>query len=156
MMKTIREQIIELIVARLETITTANGYENNIGVGHVYREEAVIKQGIAPAISIWELSETRQRNSYGGTVRVLRIKVEGVVVVNGDRHPATVSNQLLGDIERALILYDTSLDAFIDDIQDVAADIAQITSLQGNTTLAGATVDFEIQYTTEWGDPYTQ
>jgi hypothetical protein len=155
-MKTIREQIIELIVARLETITISNGYENNIGIGRVYREEAVIKQGIAPAISVWELSETRQRNSYGGTVRTLRIKVEGVVGVNGDKHPATASNQLLGDIERALILCDTSLDVFIDDIQDVAAEIAQITSLQGNTTLAGATVDFEIQYTTEWGDPYTQ
>lgn len=155
-MKTIREQIIELIIAHLGTITTSNGYENNIGAGRVYREEAVIKQGIAPAISVWELSETRQRNSYGGTVRTLRIKVEGVVEVSSDKHPATVSNQLLGDIERALILRDTSLDAFIDDIQDVAAETAQITSLQGNTTLAGATVDFEIQYTTEWGDPYTQ
>lgn len=155
-MKTIREQIIELIIARLGTITITNGYENNIGAGRIYREEAVIKQGIAPAISVWELSETRQRNSYGGTVRTLRIKIEGVVEASSDKHPATVSNQLLGDIERALILRDTSLDALIDDIQDVAAEIAQITSLQGNTTLAGATVDFEIQYTTEWGDPYTQ
>jgi len=155
-MKTIREQIIELIIARLETITTTNGYENTIGIGCVYREEAVIKQGLAPAISVWELSEIRQRNNYGGTVRTLTIKIEGAVEVNGDKHPATASNQLLGDIERALILRDTNLDAFIDDIQDIAAEIAQITSLQNNTTLAGATIDFEIQYTTEWGDPYTQ
>lgn len=155
-MKTIREQIIERIIARLETITTANGYENDVGVGKVYREEAVIKKGIVPAVSLWELSETRERNSYGGTVRTLKIKVEGAVEVNGDKHPATVSNQLLGDIERALILRDTSLDAFIDDIQDIAAEIAQITNLQDNKTLAGATIDFEIQYTTEWGDPYVQ
>lgn len=173
-MKTIREQIIERIIIQLETITTANGYDNNIGSNRVYRQESVIEQGLAPAASVWELSETRERNQYGGTVRELLIRIEATVPVNGDKHPATVSNQLLGDIEKALIMGDMSLDELIDDIQDIAATISHlpvgrtVTSPTSETTtaeiirlpidrkLAGATIDFEIRYTTEWGDPYTQ
>jgi hypothetical protein len=152
-MKTIREQIIEKMICQLETITVANGYENDIGPGRVYREEAVIEQCLAPAATIWELAESRERNKYGGTVRVLNIRVEAIVRVNGNKHPATVSNELLGDLEKALIIGDTTLDELIDDIQDIAAEITHLTANRG---LAGATIDFEIRYTTEWGDPYTQ
>lgn len=172
-MKTIREQIIERIIAQLETITVVNGYHNNIGVGYVYRQESILEQVHTPAISVWELAETRERNKYGGTIRELTIRVEAVVQVNDDKHPAEVSNELLGDIEKALIMGDMSLDEFIDDIQDVAAEIIQvpvnrqlteilsesiseITHLPLNWKVAGATIDFEIRYTTEWGDPYTQ
>ncbi len=172
-MKTIREQIIERIINQLETIMTVNGYHNDIGLGHVYRQESVLDQGQTPAISVWELAETRERNKYGGTVRELTIRIEALVQVNGDKHPATVSNELLGDIEKALIMGDMTLDEFIDDIQDIAAEITQlpvgrklneipsesrseIAHLPVERKLAGAIVDFEIRYTTEWGDPYTQ
>ncbi|MEN8215443.1 MAG: hypothetical protein ABFS56_03515 [Pseudomonadota bacterium] len=151
-MKTIREQIIERIIAQLETITIANGYHNNIGAGHVYRQESVIERGQTPAASVWELSESRKRNRYGGTERLLSVKVEAIVQVNENKHPATVSNELLGDIEKALILCDTIVDELIDDIQDIAAEIALPPVTPPETT---ASVDFEIKYTTEWGDPYT-
>lgn len=157
-MKTIREQIIERIIAQLETITIANGYHNNIGAGYVYRQESVIERGQTPAASVWELSESRKRNRYGGTERLLSVKVEAIVQVNENKHPATVSNELLGDIEKALILCDTILDELIDDIQDIAAEIALPSVTPPETTakiMAAASVDFEIKYTTEWGDPYT-
>jgi hypothetical protein len=107
------------------------------------------------------------RNQYGGTVRELSIRIEAIVEVNNDKHPATVSNELLGDIEKALIMGDMTLDEFIDDIQDVGAEItqqpfykkeqsAEITQLPIERRVAGATIDFQIRYTTEWGDPYTQ
>ncbi len=171
-MKTVREQIIERIIAQLETITISNGYHNDIGCGHVYRQVPITEKNHAPAISIWELSESRERNRYGGTVRTLIIKVEAVVQTSGYKHPSTVSNELLGDIEKALIMGDTTLDELIDDIQDIAADISHplvdkklsdfvlnaatdIVSLPVmERKLAGATIDFEIKYTTEWGDPY--
>jgi len=165
-MKTIREQIIERLISQLESITTANGYHNNIG--HVYRQQSVIEQGHNHGISIWELSESRKRNRYGGTERILTLKVEAIVEVNKNKHPATVSNELLGDIEKALILCDTTMDELIDDIQDIMAEIIQLpisrklTSLDSEIIplpverkLAGASIDFEIKYTTEWGDPYT-
>ncbi|MDM8560736.1 hypothetical protein [Candidatus Parabeggiatoa sp. HSG14] len=164
-MKTIREQIIGRIIVQLETITTKNGYHNNIGSGHVYRQESIIEKNRTPALSVWELSEIRERNSYGGTVRKLTIKVEGILEVNETKHPATVSNELLGDIEKALIIGDTTLDELIDDIQDIAAEVHQLPIGEGHSgvadadlerKLAGAAIDFEISYTTEWGDPYTQ
>jgi len=40
-MKTIREQIIERIISQLKTITTDNGYHNDLGTGPIYRQEAV-------------------------------------------------------------------------------------------------------------------
>ncbi|MCK5877717.1 MAG: hypothetical protein KAG43_08780 [Candidatus Marithrix sp.] len=165
-MKTIREQIVERVIAQLETITKENGYNNEIGVGNVYRQESVIEQNIVPALAVWELAETRERNKSGGTVRKLLIRVEAIIAVENRKHPAAIGNQLLGDVERALIMGDMSLDELIDDIQDIAATIsrsppdyttpkADISYLSSNYKLAGATIDFEITYTTEWGDPYT-
>jgi hypothetical protein len=174
-MKTIREQIIERIIAELERITPTNGYHNNIGIGHVYRQESVIEKNSIPAVSVWEMSESRERNKYGGTVRVLIIKVEAIVQVNSNKQPATVSNELLADIETALIIggEGSNLDELIDDIQDIAAEIAlmpaednelypelsnstpDIVPLPIERKLAGASIDFEISYTTAWGDPYT-
>ncbi|KHD07184.1 hypothetical protein PN36_04580 [Candidatus Thiomargarita nelsonii] len=147
-MKTIREQIIERLITQLKTITTTNGYHNNIGP--VYRQESVIQHN--HGISIWELSESRKRNRYGGTERILILKIEAIIEINKNKHPATVSNELLGDIEKALILCDTTMDELIDDIQDIRAEIIQIPI---EKKLAGASIDFEIKYTTEWGDPYT-
>ncbi|MBE9562634.1 MAG: hypothetical protein IMF12_07215 [Proteobacteria bacterium] len=166
-MKTIREQIIERIIAQLETITEENGYDNEIGPGNVYRQESVIEQNIVPALAVWELEEIRERNQSGGTIRKILIRVEAIVAVSSGEHPAAVGNQLLGDVEKALIMGDMSLDELIDDIQDIAATISclppndytapktDISYLSTDYKLAGATIDFEITYTTEWGDPYT-
>jgi hypothetical protein len=171
-MKTVREKIIERVIAQLETITISNGYNNDIGHGNVYRQESVTEKNHTPAASVWELSESRERNRYGGTVRLLSIKVEAIVHTNRNKHPATVSNELLGDIEKALIMGDTTLDELIDDIQDVAAEIthhcgkkssnlvldasADVVPVFVERGLAGATIEFEIEYTTEWGDPYSR
>jgi len=57
--------------------------------------------------------------------RTFTIKVEAVIEVVEPDHPVAVSNRLLGDIEQALIISDTSLDELINDIQDVAAYIDQ-------------------------------
>ena len=170
-MKTIREQIIERVILQLENMTSSNGYDNEIGLGHIYRQESIIEKG-HPGAAVWELSESRTRNSYGGTVRVLTIKIEVIAQVNGNKHPVVVSNELLGDIERAFIMGDITLDELIDDIQDIAAEIIYLPSTKKVTLssetfpeiiqlpidrkLAGASIDFEIIYTTEWGDPYTQ
>ncbi len=150
-MITIREQIIECLITQLETITFANGYATDIGVGNVYRSVAVLEQQLVPAISVWEQAEMRERNKFGGTVKTLTVRIEGLVDARGDRHPNAVANALLGDLEKALMLSDTSLDPLIDDIQDIAAEIAPFNREQ---QLAGAIIEFEIQYTTEWGNPY--
>ncbi len=170
-MKTIREQIIERVILQLENMTSSNGYDNDIGLGHIYRQESIIEKG-HPGAAVWELSESRTRNNYGGTVRVLTIKIEVIAQVNENKHPVVVSNELLGDIERAFIMGDITLDELIDDIQDIAAEIIYLPSTKNLTLssetfpeiiqlpidrkLAGASIDFEISYTTEWGDPYTQ
>jgi hypothetical protein len=165
-MKTIREQIIERIIAQLETITVANGYHHDIGHGNVGRQEPIIQKGKTPAASVWELSETRERNRYGGTVRILTVRVECLVQPTDGRHPGLVSNELLGDIEKALIMGNLTLDELIDDIQDISAEIITPTmdrrlesvgvyQLPIDRQLAGAAIEFEIRYTTEWGDPYT-
>ncbi|MCK5536579.1 MAG: hypothetical protein KAH84_00360 [Thiomargarita sp.] len=168
-MKTIREKIIERIVTQLKLIIVSNGYNNNIGLIPIFRQEPVVEKN-SPSISIWELSETRERNSYGGTIRTLTIKIEVAIEVYENEHPMVISNELLGDIEKALIMANVTLDELIDDIQDIAAEIIQFPRAEtlnnilafdkkvvqpSVKNLAGASIDFKINYTTEWGDPYT-
>lgn len=167
-MKTVREQIIERVVAQLETITVNNGYHHSIGHGNVQRQQPIIEPGKTPAAAVWELSETRERNRYGGTEKLLIIRIECLVQPEEGKLPAVASNELLGDIEKALIIGNMSLDELIDDIQDVSAEVllppplitrrlgsAEILQLPIDRPLAGAAIEFEIKYTTEWGDPYT-
>jgi len=167
-MKTVREKIIERVIAQIETITVENGYSNNIGEGRVYRQEPVIERGKAPVAAVWELAETRERNRYGGTIRKLIIRVESMVEPKEGKHPAEVSNELLGDLENAMIMGNITLDELIDDIQDISAEIygypvnkkflrdVEIVQLPIDRPLAIAAIEFEIIYTTEWGDPYTR
>ena len=150
-MKTIRERIIQGFVAQLESITRINGYSVNIGTGHVYRGVPVIDQNNPPSASVWELSEQRKRNTSGGTVRVLKLRIESIIETHDDQHPMAVSNQLLGDLEAAMMLYDTAMDSLLDDIQDVAAEVIHLPLDQ---QMAAVTLDFELHYTTEWGNPY--
>ncbi len=139
-------------MAQLETITLANGYNTEIGMGNVYRSVPVLEQRVVPAISIWEQAEMRERNKFGGTVKTLSVRIEGLVETNGDNHPSSVANALLGDLETALMLSDTTLDPLINDIQDTAAEVVHFDFDQ---QLAGAVIEFSIQYTTEWGNPYS-
>ena len=150
-MKTIRERIIEGFIAQLETINRANGYSIEIGKGRVFRGVPVIEQCNPPAASVWELEEKRSRNTYGGTVRILKLRVESAVEAHDDQHPLAVSNALLGDLEKAMMLYDSAMDMFVDDIQDVAAEVVH---LPVDQQLAAVMLDFELHYTTEWGNPY--
>ncbi|MCK5716189.1 MAG: hypothetical protein KAH77_01780 [Thiomargarita sp.] len=152
-MDTIREQIIKRIISLLQNISVDNDYNHTLGLNHIYRNEPIINKEQMPATSIWELSESRERNKYGGTVRRLMIRIEILMVVTENRIPATISNELLGDLETALIMGDITLDELIEDIQDVAAHITHTTC--DSHTLASASIDFEIKYITEWGDPYT-
>lgn len=166
-MKTVREKIIERIVTQLESIAVHNGYDNEIGPGNVYRQESIFEKGKTPSAVIWELSESRERNRYGGTVRLLTLRIECLVAVPENKHPATIANELLGDLEKSMIMGNLTLDELIEDIQDVAAEILvpspnrriegrEVIYLPIDRQMAGAAVDFEITYTTEWGDPYTQ
>jgi len=150
-MKTVRERIIERVMAQLETISRHNGYTHDIGIGRVYRGLSCIEQGHPPAAAVWELAERRERNTYGGTVRTLLLKIEGLVACDSEQTAAAVANSLLGDFEKALMLSDTTLDELNDDIQDVAAEIVYLDPGSG---LAAAVIDFEIRYITEWGNPY--
>ena len=154
-MKTVRERIIENIVAQLENINIINGYENTLGEGRIYRGISVIRRKYPPPVgSIWELPEKRERNQFGGTIHRLLIRIVAMVETAVGRDPASTANGLLGDITKALMLSDIATEPLVDDLQDVAAEIVYFDDDE-LSLFAAVTLDFEIRYVTEWGNPYT-
>jgi hypothetical protein len=154
-MKTVRERIIENIVAQLENINIINGYENTLGEGHIYRGVPVIRRKYPPpAGSVWELPEKRERNQFGGTIHRLLIRIEAMVETVTGRDPASTANGLLGDITKALMLSDIAAEPLVDDLQDIAAEIIYFDDDE-LSLVAAVSLDFEIRYVTEWGNPYT-
>jgi len=154
-MKTVRERIIETIVAQLENININNGYENTLGEGRIYRGIPVIRRKYPPPVgSIWELPEKRERNQFGGTIHRLLIRIEAMVEAAVGRDPASTANGLLGDITKALMLSDIAAEPLVDDLQDVAAEIMYFDDDE-LSLFAAVSLDFEIRYVTEWGNPYT-
>jgi len=61
---------------------------------------------------------------------------------------------LLGDITKALMLSDIAAEPLVDDLQDVAAEIMYFDDDE-LSLFAAVSLDFEIRYVTEWGNPYT-
>jgi|WetSurMetagenome_2_1015567.scaffolds.fasta_scaffold35589_2 hypothetical protein len=156
-MKTVRERIIGNIVAQLENVNTNNGYENTLGAGRIYRGIPVVRRKYPPPVgSVWELTEKRERNQFGGTIHRLLVRIEAMVESPIGRDPASTANGLLGDIAKALMLSDTDIAAepLVDDLQDIAAEIIYFDD-EELSLFAAVTLDFEIRYITEWGNPYT-
>lgn len=154
-MKTVRERIIESIVTQLENITPNNGYENTLGKGRIYRGVPVIRRKYPPPVgSVWELPEKRERNQFGGTIHRLLVRIEAMVETSTGRDPISTANGLLGDITKALMLSDGCAEPLVDDLQDVAAEIVYFDD-EDFFLVAAVSLDFEIRYVTEWGNPYT-
>ena len=61
MAKSIRQSIVESIIARLQTITVANGYETNLGSNVFDWKLSAVQEGSLPCVALRDTNETIER-----------------------------------------------------------------------------------------------
>lgn len=152
MSDTIRECIIQDVIARLAGITVANGYSTGIGA-NVLRAKKVIDEDDIPSCNVWPRPETAQKR-YGQDVCVMPILIEGIMEF-GAENPSVISERILGDLKKAIgdPAWSRSPD-YIDSIAYVSGGTENYPDEEDITV--GATALFNVAYNTVAGDPYIQ
>lgn len=120
MADTIRERIIQNIMARLSLIRTANGYLTNAGA-YVYRVRKRLSEDELPGCVVYPRTEDGEV-IYGRQVCDMPVDVEAAAIF-GETNPSIVAEQLLGDLIDALIgtnQFVTPAASLVNDKVDVA------------------------------------
>lgn len=99
MVETIRERIIQAVIAKLAEATVARGYQYDIGA-NVRRVDSRLSEDDLPACNVWPQQE-QVRQEYGLNVCEMEIKVEALALI-GDGNASQISERLLGDLIEAL------------------------------------------------------
>lgn len=150
------ERAILVIVAQLKTITTAGGYNLNIG-NSVHRARRSFDKGALPAISVWELTEAPKKPEALVLENVLSISIDMHAPANKD-DTGVVMGQGRDDVKKAL----GSMD-YAQGVRDVDGEIGQLSYLgfEPSTRTDGAnteavSVNFQLVYHHARNDPAKQ
>lgn len=160
MSDTIRETIIKDFLTRGAVITTANGYNTNIGA-NAFRARKTIDPDELPTCILWPGAE-KAENQYGELACTMQLRIEGIALF-GLTNPSVVSEQILGDLKKCFLSqYNATTSpptgwhrsANIDGIVYTGGGLDEYPD-EGQLTV-GAYIRLEVTYHTKLDDPYTQ
>lgn len=152
MSNTIREKILQQILARLAVITIANGCQTGVGT-NVVRARRSIDPDELPAAVLWPRPETAEE-IYGRTRCAMPVRVEGLAAM-GSGNASVISEKILGDLVKCLV--SSAWVRSPEYITDIAyrGGGTETYPAEGETAV-GTYADFIITYETKIGDPFSQ
>jgi hypothetical protein len=149
-MSTIRQQIVDALVGRLKTITTANGYASDIG-GNVYSWfPENLSTEVLPLLMVNDLGDTLTDSGQDQIEHSLRIQIEGHIAAGTTTDQAIRS--LIGDIAKVVMdPQDRTLGGLCDTMQLLDGGTIQLEQ-QAEQTVGAATLALGVTYRTDRGD----
>lgn len=151
-MDSIREQIIQAIFARLETITTANGY--NVSVAdNANRAKKNYDEYELPALTLWAGQEVNER-LFNVNERKMVIDIESLKLLENETlTDDAITNQMIADIQKCMGTYSATVSDLIDGMNETNTE--PIYPDDGSSIIS-VRVTYEVAYSTVKGDPYSQ
>lgn len=165
MANSIRQQIVNAIQARLETILITNGYETNAGTV-VYQHKAnPISNSVTQAISFADTEEAavEGENTMGLTSsHVKKLLIEVSLFTNEITQKPAIARKMLADIELCIFKDLAGVDDFV--TAQRWGGLAQKSDFVSNNIAVSqqdlipslVTYIFTIDYITNLNDPYNQ
>lgn len=151
-MATRRQSILETLVARLELIRTANGFDTDAGQKvHFGEIPALGPDDPAQIIAVVVGVEQSQWIQDGLKLQV-GLPVNIVAIVNADlSQPYLAIEQVIGDIKRGIELPDRYLDGVLQ--WPFERGTVQTLQRESGSTYVGAAVTYLVRYEEGWGTP---
>ena len=144
-MASIREQVVQGLVARLGVVSVGNGYSFS---PTIYRAVRELLDTSLPAITVWDQAEeTEPRGS--ALVQAMTVQIETMREVD-DKNFSIIGNQSLADMKRALLAPDSTLGGIADGINLVSSSIEYPDS---GTITCKTTTEIVVMYSEIRGDP---
>ena len=151
-MNSIREQIIQAIFTRLETITVVNNYHFDVGL-NANRAKPNLDENEMPALSLWPGTESTSKQ-YSNTQRKMVIDIESFKLLEDETLTNdAITNQMMADIQKCMGTYDVPIDGLIEGMQETNTEPIYPDS---DSNIISVRVTYEITYMTVKGDPYLQ
>jgi hypothetical protein len=156
-MASVRQTIVEALAAKLEAITTANGYNFEVGSDRVFRSAENPTMIPTPAVVLIQGEENIEQNYNNLYACTLEIVVGFVDNYSGS-DPETQANLFLADIQKAM---GVEFCIAITNSAGAASETTVIMLEEGNTiTISEALpgfligqVNYEVQYRRNMLDP---
>jgi hypothetical protein len=147
---TIREKVVQALVARLGNITLANGYNYALGAA-VKRCRQSYSEAEMPALTVWDRTETATMH-----YQVMRIAMEtdidAVVGTTADG-ASTAAGKVIADIVKAVTGGDSTLGGVADGI---LYNSAEPQYHEDGSEYVTVRVSLTLLFRHKAGDPYTQ
>ena len=152
MATSIREYIMDDLIADIKTVKKVNGYDNDISDGRVFRASASVDTNAFPSVYVFEGDESIVEREYSGSNTHVVKDMEVLVEVWDSSYDdlAGLINSIEADVIKA-ILADSTRGGY-----------AIVTEQTGSTpffveseNIGGRIISFNIRYEHKEIDPYT-
>lgn len=147
MSDTKRELIIQACLARATSITTANGYNTDMGL-NTFRAISKIDPSRLPACIVYPFSETAERVGGGEYLCTMPLRAEAVALT-GITNPSVLAEQMLGDMRQAFM--GTPISTLLEEIAYTSGGTNDYTKNDSVSVSA----NFTIKYFSPISTPYT-
>ena len=151
MADTIREKIIKNFLTRAALVAPATGYVNNLS--NALRAQSPVPETELPCLNILPGREETV-NRFGKNEVTTTITVEAYKAAAADVNKNVDQEAMLGDLIRAFTRPDSVVSAYVDHIKYIEGGPASVPDSADK--VVGVSAVFEVQYTTDIGDPYNQ
>jgi hypothetical protein len=142
-----RELIIQACLVRAATITTASGYNTDLGL-NTYRAITKVDPSRLPACIVYPFTETAERIGGGQYLCTMPLRVEAVALT-GITNPSVLAEQMLGDLRQAFM--GASISSLIEDMAYVSGG----TNDYSKNDSVLVTANFTIKYFSTISTPYS-
>lgn len=145
-MNTIREQIVQALITRLETLTDVPVYRRE-----QYEDEKVF-------VCVWDGTQQTERNDYGQSAHTLDVAIEYVRKdTSAYGTPAAASNAMYGELLQAAFNTGGQPDPTLGGLAD-GMDETGMTPFtpEAGLKITGCLLQVEVRFTTRNGDPFNQ
>lgn len=154
-MANIRDTVLEAFTAKVESITKANGYTDDIGM-RVFDFNAVPQQMPTPAAIVAEGSEEVREQGIGRYTRTLNVSVGFVVAYSGPT-PQHKVREVIADIQTACASeFAVTVPLAAGGTGSIRCNVVETSNVQFYGMAApgkvGGQVDFEVTYVTSRSD----
>lgn len=147
MADSIRERVVQALVARLQGVNTDNGYSFS---PTVYRAVRELLDTSLPAITVWDQAEETAPRG-GSLVQSMTVQVETMREADGGNF-SVIGNQSIADIKTVIFSADSTMGGIADGINLVSSSIEYPES---GTSIVKTVTDIVIMYSEKRGDPAT-
>ncbi len=142
-----KDSILQEIINRIKTISTANGYLTNAGMNVFENRSVAIPEDCLPAINVFEGNDDFQQEVIAGVSQLHEylLEVEIEITARGTDSAQNL-RYLEADVKKAIHSNDETLNGLAIDI--IPSDVMPIYDRQRNKKLIGKIITIGVKYRT--------